>query len=318
MVQFKPGDTAYRKNSRSSICSKTDNYWKLGLYHCNNMTVKSLTDFLKMGGYYCRANISRSDAIEAIGRYQRGLMSYDGLSVAELRAFCKARGLPGNGMTASRLARTLQEADDLVTFPKFFDLPPEIRNIIYELFYRSLSNFYDKHVQPPLTMASRQIRAESLSLFYECATFDMFAQCVPSPPGRSTSVGMRSCTKSLMYMPAANFDRIKTFNLFWTKHLAKRRRGNGDKVVKIVIHMEHEDVTDDPYSCYLEPLGPKIEEHLYHRFSPFEEALEEQEKSAEGLEMHIEGCLYNDMEGEWKSWGDHTKPGALVLRTLAD
>lgn len=318
MVQFKSVDTAYRKKSRTPTSSKADNYWKLGLYRYKDRTVKNLIQYLKNRGYHCRENISRPDAIDAIGRYQRGLMSYDGLTLNELQALCKARGLPGNATRTSNLVRTLRKADDLATFPKFFDLPAEIRNIIYELFFRSLPNFDDKHFQPPLTMASRQLRAESLSLFYECATFEMFARSLGRNPSELQDLGLRSCTRSLMYMPAANFDRIKTFNLFWSKHPEKRSRGDGDKVVKIVVHMEHGDVTEDPYSCYCEPLGPKIEEHLYYRFSPIEDALWEQEKSAEALEMHIDGRLYNDMEGEWGLVGNYTEPGALVLRTFAD
>ena len=212
MVHFKGVDSAYRRKPRKRACTNTDNYWKLGLYRCSEMTVKDLIKYLQKRGYHCRANISRPDVIDAIGRYQRGLMSYDGLSVAELRTFCKARGLPSKAATASSLAHALEKADDLATFPKFFDLPAELRNIIYELFFRGLPKFDDKHVQPPLTMASSQLRAESLPLFYECATFEMFAQFFP---GRSMGVAIRPCTKSLMYMPAANFKRIKAFDLFW-------------------------------------------------------------------------------------------------------
>jgi hypothetical protein len=315
MVQFKAVDTTYRGKLRRIICSTKDNYWKLGLYRCSEFTVQELIKYLQKRGYHCRANISRPHVIDAVGRYQRGLMSYDGLSVAELQTFCKAKGLPSKATTASRLARALEKADDLATFPKFFDLPAELRNIIYELFFRSLRNFDDKHVQPPLTMASRQFRAESLPLFYECATFDMFAQ---SYPGRSTDVDIRPCTKALMYMPAANFKRIKTFDLFWSTHPNKRGRGNGHKVVKIVVRMTDEDVPEDPEFCYLEELGPKIVECLIQDFWNIETSLREQEESTEALEMRMDGSLFNDMEGRWKIGGDQAKAGALVLRTLAE
>jgi hypothetical protein len=69
MVQFKSVDTAYRKKSRTPTSSKADNYWKLGLYRYKDRTVKNLIQYLKNRGYHCRENISRPDAIDAIGRY---------------------------------------------------------------------------------------------------------------------------------------------------------------------------------------------------------------------------------------------------------
>ena len=106
-------------------------------------------------------------------------MSYEGRSVDELRAFCKARGLPAKATTASRLARALEKADDLATFPRFLDLPAEIRNIIYELHFHDFDPFRGQHAQPPLTLASKQLRSEALPLF----TTAQHLNCLQQPQG---------------------------------------------------------------------------------------------------------------------------------------
>jgi hypothetical protein len=49
-------------------------------------------------------------------------------------------------------------------------------------------------------------------------------------------------------------------------------------------------------------------------FWNIEASLREQEESTEALEMHLDGSLFNDMEGRWIRGGDQTKAGALMLR----
>jgi hypothetical protein len=113
MVQFKTTDIAYRK--RYSYSDSTyawwDSYWKLGFDR--HKTIKYLFEYLRDRGYECRQNVSRPGVVDALGRYQRGLISYEGRSVNELQAFCEARGLPAKGTSASRLARALEKADIL-------------------------------------------------------------------------------------------------------------------------------------------------------------------------------------------------------------
>ena len=66
---------------------------------------------------------------------------------------------------------------------------------------------------------------------------------------------------------------------------------------------------------YCEALGPKIAECLVQDYGDIEASLREQEESTEVLEMHMDGSLYNDMEGRWARGGYSAKAGALVLRT---
>jgi hypothetical protein len=245
-------------------------------------------------------------------------MSYEGRGVDELQAFCKARGLPTKATTASRLVRILVKADDAATFPRFFDLPAEIRNMIYELFFRDLKSFGNKHVQPPLTLASRQLRAEGLPLFYECATFDLFAQTARRMGPSKETVEMSSCIKSLLYMPAANFKRIKKFNLFWSRFPCKRKSDYAKQVVQIALYLAHENVPEDPEDYYCQRLDDEIEYQLDNNFWSLQDTLRDQEHGTKALEIHTKGSLVNDMEGTSNLGDDHSKPGILMLRTIID
>jgi hypothetical protein len=64
----------------------------------------------------------------------------------------------------------LHEADDTAVFDKFLELPPEVRTIVYKKHYEDFPDLSLPH-QPPLTLASKPLRAEALPIFYEHSTF---------------------------------------------------------------------------------------------------------------------------------------------------
>lgn len=168
MVQYMemtPSNTAGR-GRRNSFVSV---YWKLGFY--DSSTIQEAKEFLQSNGYYTPKTTNKNAIRELVGRYQRGLLSYRKCNLEELRAFCKGRGLNTKAKTVSGLAKALEEADDVATFPRFFALPAELRNAIYEFHVRSFGGVPAVHQQPPLVVASKQLRDEALPLFYECATF---------------------------------------------------------------------------------------------------------------------------------------------------
>lgn len=76
----------------------------------------------------------------------------------------------------------LQHADDRsptkgssgVRPAKFLDLPREIRDIIYEYAVRSPHNLAVARRQPRITRVSRQVREETLAMFYEKNEFVVF------------------------------------------------------------------------------------------------------------------------------------------------
>jgi hypothetical protein len=148
-----------RRSSRSD-------YWKLD--H-GPRTKQDLLSILEPKG---RAYKSTSVAHLRVlySHYQRGLLSYEGLRASELETFISQQALPpriDKRPTVSNLKRLLELADDDATFDRFLDLPPELRQQIYDHYFDS---FVDSprpvFGQPPITIISKQTRQEALLLFY--------------------------------------------------------------------------------------------------------------------------------------------------------
>lgn len=315
MVQFKTDDIAYRKGYSYTKYDWANSYWKLGLDSYRDKTIKELGRCLRGKGYECRENISRLAVVDAIGRCQRGLMSYEGRAVDELQTFCKARGLPTKATTASGLIRALEKADDLATFPRFFDLPPEIRNVIYELHFNDFDTFTEKHAQPPLTLASRQLRLEALPLFYDCVTFGLSAVIHGYVPRRK---GVRSLGfkpkylqldfSSFMRMPAASFVRIPKFDLHW------RKSSEHIKVqVAVRFTATSELVNHNPVDLTLKDA---LQMGLESKFRTFKNAREMLERGGQPLTMSVSGDLFNTTYERLDKLGYRVSSGALALRTV--
>jgi hypothetical protein len=233
-------------------------------------------------------------------------MSYEGRGAAELQTFCKARGLPTKAITASRLARALEKADDLITFPRFFDLPAEIRNIIYELFFNALNSFESKHVQPPLTLASSQLRSEALPVFYDCATFNLRATCRMHRYNMQQHESNILHSTSLIYTPAANFKRMKNIDLHW-------ENSETHEEIKIAVRLiaTHEPEHPDPSLC---PLHYAPEQALELKFGTFKQAREMQKASDLPLTMSIRGELLNATTDRSSRLGLLDGIGSLAIR----
>lgn len=149
------------------------NYWKLGTNP--KSTIKGLKDFLDKHEFYyldC-ANVSRLKALSQ--RCERGLLSYEAYDIAGLRRFAHDRGLQVSAKAPeSQLITLLEEADNSQAFPKFLKLPPEMRNMVYKFYFESLGVVPPRFANPPLCVTSRQLKKESLGLFYEHATFKFY------------------------------------------------------------------------------------------------------------------------------------------------
>lgn len=321
MFQVKTTDIAYRKRLTSFDHDRANRYWKLGLNSYRDKTIKELAQDLNKRGYKCREEkVSRPGVVDAIVRYQRGLMSYEGCSVNELQAFCKARGLSAKGTSASRLAHALEQTDDLMTFPRFFDLPAEIRNVIYELHFHGFDPFRTQYVQPPLTLASRQLRSEALPLFYDCATFELSASTSYRPRRRgvhqfgSNYINIHS--SCFEYMPAAIFSRVKKFDLTWADISSKSR-------VEVSIRFTATSELENPSSTDL-TLRDALRTGLESKFKTIENAREMLEIGKQPLMMNISGGLFNPDQAKKDQArmdekrtgkpGRHVSIGALMLR----
>jgi hypothetical protein len=233
MVQFRDEDDFQRLRS--------DSYWKLGLHH--SQSARQTIWYLQDRGYQCRKNATKTatkkTALDLLGRYQRGLMSYEGLGVLELRSLCDARGLSTKATTAGRLTRALEKADDNATF-RLLDLPPEIRNLIYELHFSDFDEISTSYAQPPLTLASKQLRAEALPLFYGCATFVCGIDDYDVFEDRFTEDAER-----LLRMPAASLSQIKNFTVRWKENTFSNTGDGGDEI--LAFQFTSRNVTDKAF-----------------------------------------------------------------------
>lgn len=238
-------------------------------------------------------------------------MSYEGCSVDELQAFCKARGLPAKATTASRLARALETADDLATFPRFLDLPAELRNAIYELHFHGFDSFSGEHVQPPLTMASRQLRSETLPLFYDCATFELRAKSF-----LATRQGVRRSAPEFIrilsyfsYMPAASFACINKFDLHW-RNLAATE-------VKVEVAMRFTVISEPANSSSMDrTLEDALRMGLESKFRTFGDAREMLDRGDQPLSMTIGGDVFNTTQARSDQSGRQVSTGDLMLQNV--
>jgi hypothetical protein len=141
-------------------------------------------------------------------REERGFLNYENCTIAELETFVERRRLAtptedtyhvhdlpstidlrpthdrqlrrqtrGQKIEALRAKakkaayiKVLLDADDTAVFDRFFELPPEVRKIVYKKHYDDFPYLLLPH-QPPLTLASKLLRAEALPSFFEQTTF---------------------------------------------------------------------------------------------------------------------------------------------------
>lgn len=143
-------------------------YWRVGA--TSDDTVEQLRRHLQDANFHAKYRTPRYRLLTLVGRCQRGLLSYDKCPVAELRRFAKSRRLsPGGSKTD--LIHALEEADDEATFYRFLDLPAELRVSVLEYHISSLDTVPSRASQPPVCLASRQLRLEALPIFYSTCTF---------------------------------------------------------------------------------------------------------------------------------------------------
>jgi len=190
MVQYRidsRGHLAYRRDL------DPDHYWKLE-------TVAYLKDApldreilrLKL---FRNPKLSKSRKIELCARAQRGSLPYDIYNLLELKDFARNRKIPSSHgrLSVPLLTRQLERADDDATFPRFSELPPELRQAVFEHYFASIAKERMNLVfkQPPATMASRLFRNEALPLFYRMCTFEVEIRTCRAIPQRGYDVYKR-------------------------------------------------------------------------------------------------------------------------------
>ena len=156
-------------------------YRKLAIAPFRNMRTTEV--FLKKHHFYHKTSIKRDErTAELIRRAERGLLSYEGCRIQELRTFARNRhiDLQLSLLNKKELVQVLEEADEAATFRRFLDLPPELRTHIYTLHFLSFE-ILDSPAPPPIAQVSRLVRNEALPLFYRVCTFEVELRAVVAP-----------------------------------------------------------------------------------------------------------------------------------------
>ena len=148
----------------------SDLYWRLR--HGDKATKSDLESELKAAGYGL-TTASKSLLLAQANRVKRGFtVRYQFCTLAELNGFAKARKLSKSKYHHQQVMR-LAVADDQRTFPKFLQLPPEIRNLVYHFHFAAMPRKLRTCSQPPIARTSTQLRSEALSLFYSTKCIEL-------------------------------------------------------------------------------------------------------------------------------------------------
>ncbi|KAK1048822.1 hypothetical protein LTR74_017456 [Friedmanniomyces endolithicus] len=163
----------------TSTRRKHDDYWKIRIRPGYD-TAKVMRDKLKDRNYHVSSNMRKDLLSECLRRSNLGILSHHKLTIPELRERIKARKIDTTGFfpkltTSSRqeLLSALDQADLNPKFEHFLQLPPELRNKIYADYYAGFKMPLCAPSQPPLSHTCRQLRQESLPMFYATCKFEI-------------------------------------------------------------------------------------------------------------------------------------------------
>lgn len=145
-------------------------YWKLELQPSEGAGLYTLRSILDERGYYYEAHATQERLRQLVLRCSLRLLSYDKYTLEDLKKFAANRRLPLTvEKTREDLITVLERADEHSTFDRILDLPPELRNAIFQFHFADFDTC-DGTVSPPLARASRQLHQETLPSFYGTCT----------------------------------------------------------------------------------------------------------------------------------------------------
>ena len=154
---------------------RDNTYWTLPAARSKD-TKDRLRSQLEKIGCNPNASVSRPGLVALLQHHQLGYICCDNCTDNELKTFATDRHLAtGKAQLArARLVSLLLKADLNPSFKRFYDLPPELRNRVYDLYITDLTKYPLRNpVDPPLTRVSRLLRSEVLSGFYNSCAFQI-------------------------------------------------------------------------------------------------------------------------------------------------
>ena len=96
----------------------------------------------------------------------RAIVEIDSCSQHELTRFAKDRRIDLNGAKSKKtIIIALSQADDVRMFKNFMELPPELRNRVYDWYLAPFPRKLTLPSVPPLARASKQLKSEVQPLF---------------------------------------------------------------------------------------------------------------------------------------------------------
>jgi hypothetical protein len=270
MVQFKrdlplPGDL------------EPDNtYWAIGGTAVETASMRATSK--KVFNDYMPRPTAGDDAVFHFDRNARSIPNYGACLVKELKELIRARGIdiPQSCVRKEALIAELQKADDEVKFTKFSQLPAELRTKVYVKYFESLGDLPLLPYQPPLLLASRQIRNEALPKYYSHSTSTLgFVTNLRTPDilfgRRRGHLRTTTCEKTdalLKRISEQDFAKIKHLKIqVWKPELDA-----GDNVVsfatwtvdlsgatKSAITHEHQDYNSYVWTSVFRAVGKELE-----------------------------------------------------------
>jgi hypothetical protein len=193
----------------------SNEYWKLD--SGNRLWSYRLREELREGNYPVLKSVNNTRLRALYVRCQRGLLSFEGMLSHELGLHAARRGLTvAPNATSTSIKAQLEQADEDAAFDRFTDLPPEIRQIIFQYYMDStLAQRRPKSIyQPPLTMTSRMIRQETLPMFFDC--WDTELSSLFSEPPTIVPYKFRPPAETAQFLqstPIHHLARLKSFTL---------------------------------------------------------------------------------------------------------
>jgi hypothetical protein len=179
----------YHPHERKHGDMLANHYWRTSLPWA--VTSDDWRRYLKKHHFYFKKSDNIAKLAARAERCARGHPSYDDRYLKELKALARERGLGRvleRQANYAQLVKGLEAADNAADaleasrqFPKFLELPPELRNRVYTLYFKSLGRVPPRFALPPLCRASRQLRMESTALFFEHSTFVIALRSISQP-----------------------------------------------------------------------------------------------------------------------------------------
>jgi len=118
-----------------------------------------------------------------------------------------------------------EQPDNGQSFPRFLDLPPELRVMTCERYMESSGTVPSTHTQSALTRISRLVRQEALPIFYQHSTFAATINIWSRRNDRELTAHLdRSSDSMLDNVPRQHRSLVRKIKLLLVFNLAVKRR----------------------------------------------------------------------------------------------